>query len=414
MVVMEQNALFSREVLAGYDRERLEQSVASVVGCGAAGNNITLTLGSAGVRVLQLVDPDTVELSNLTRSPLFRRERVTGDKSRFKARELATGFLSCSYADDPVVHFATRRVEELGLSGLANSSVIISAVDSFKARAYLADVSRLLGIPLVEVGFSAPRGHVSVFPNQQDAEACWRCLHPSVSHGGVSCTTYAEAVVASGRVPATQTVAALFGALAAEAAIEAIHGRFPLGGKLLQLDARSGRSAVATISSDPHCPGLHRRLPERLQIDVPVNAPMTDVFTAISKRVSAPVVRLLSQFVVEMPCADCGHAVKIAKPAFSIIAPPRCAVCPDSPEPSVLSVLQRVRPGDPDARRLCKRFGLGPGALLEVEDETTNAVLAVQLAGLPTAAFTTLRRDRKDSSTSEPNSEPVTERTPRA
>jgi molybdopterin-synthase adenylyltransferase len=396
--------LFSREALAGYDRELLETSVVTLVGCGAAGNNIALNLALAGVGEVRLVDPDVVEPSNLTRSPLFRRERLVGSRARLKARELALGVVTASYAKNPVVRFAAKKVEELGLGGLAGSAAIMSAVDSFTVRAYLADASRRLGIPLVELGFSAPRGQVSVFPNQTNEEACWRCMHPQVQHGSVSCTLYAQAVVAEGRVPATQTVAAVFGALAAEAAIEAVHRRFPLGGKALHLDVRSGRSRLVELVTDPECPGAHRRLAAPKKLEVPVTAPLTEVFKALAGSVEEPVVELPAPFVVEAPCAVCGHAVKIGKPAWALTAAPRCPTCPETPRPSVTSVLYRLRAGDPDARRTCKGLGLPPGAVLEVEASATGELHAVQLADSVTDLFTVLGKSAPASVSAEMDS----------
>ena len=178
--------LHSRETLAGYDRARLEGAVVVVVGAGAAGNNVVLTLALAGVGELRIIDPDTVEPSNLTRAPLFRRERMAGNRRRHKARELALGALGHSYASAPVARYAAARVESLGLGVFEGAHVVVSAVDSLTVRAYLADATRLLGIPLVETGFAGPSGHVSAFANRAGEEPCWRCLHPPSSSASSS------------------------------------------------------------------------------------------------------------------------------------------------------------------------------------------------------------------------------------
>ncbi len=86
--------LFDRERLAGYDPQLLNQAYVAVVGLGAAGCNIVQTLALSGVGNLGLVDFDVVEASNLTRSPLFDRRRLQGQRPRFKAREAALGALA--------------------------------------------------------------------------------------------------------------------------------------------------------------------------------------------------------------------------------------------------------------------------------------------------------------------------------
>lgn len=387
--------MFSRETLAGYDRDVLDHGVVVLVGCGAAGNNIAQNLALAGVGEMRFIDMDTVEPSNLTRSPLFRRERMAGKRTRWKAREIALGTLAASYARDPIVRYATTRVEALGLGALAGASVVISAVDSFAVRAYLADVTRLLGVPLIELGFSAPRGQVSVFPNRAPDESCWRCLHPHVEHGGISCTLYARAVVAEGRVPATQTVAATFGAFAAEAAIQALHGRFPLGGKLYQMDMREGRSRLVELTTDLACPGVHRKLSAITALDVGADDPLARVFAAVGDAIANPVLELPAPFLVEAPCAKCGTNVRVGRPAWAVSEPPACRTCPTVPQlgGGGAIIVTTVAPREPLAQRSCRTLGLPPAAIFEVADTVSGSTSAFQFAGSVEDLFITKCRE---------------------
>ena len=196
---MDRTELLSRERLAGYDPERLERAVILLVGAGAAGCNIALDLALSGVGELRVVDFDHVEASNVSRAPLFRRERLVGGRVRHKARELAQGFLAFSYAANPLARFAVAPVQALGLGAFQGVDVVISAVDGFRDRAWLSDAARACGVPFIEVGFSAPRGHVSVFPNRSSEEPGWRCLMPGADTGGISCALYARSVCAGDR-----------------------------------------------------------------------------------------------------------------------------------------------------------------------------------------------------------------------
>lgn len=386
--------MFSRESLAGYDRDVLARAVAVLVGCGAAGNNVAQNLALAGVGEMRFIDPDTVEPSNLTRSPLFQKERMRGKRARWKAREIALGAQAASYAPDPIVRFATSRVEALGLGVLAGAGVVVSAVDSFAVRAYLADATRLLGIPLVEIGFSAPRGQVSAFSNSAPDEPCWRCLHPYVEHGGVSCALYAAQVVAEGRVPATQTVAATFSAMAAEAAIQALHGRFPLGGKLLQMDVREGRSRLVELTTDPACPGVHRKFGTITTLDVKADDPLARIFDAIRADANSAI-ELPAPFLVEAPCARCGTMVHVGRPAWAITAPPSCRTCPTVPQigGGGAVVATTVAPRDRLAERSCRTLGLPPAAIFEITDTSAATTRAFQLAGSVDDLFVTKRHD---------------------
>jgi molybdopterin/thiamine biosynthesis adenylyltransferase len=393
---MDPSTLFTREAAAGYDRLRLATATAVVVGCGAAGNNIVQTLALTGLGELRLIDPDVVEPSNLTRSPCFRPQRPGQKRQSFKARELAQAALQLSYAEDPCVRYAVAFAESLGLGAFAGAHVIISAVDRFATRGYLTDAARRLGIPLVTLGFSGTRGHVGVFPNRNAEEADLHCLTPMVE-GGVSCREFARAARARGLVPATQPLAATFGALAAEAAIAAIHGGFPLGGKLLRLDVRTGRSSVVEITPNPDCPGVHRVLPEPVLLDVAASDPVSRLLEAAEGFAADPIVYLPAPFVIEAPCVHCGARVPLRRPRWAITKAPACRECPPEreadPVPPVTEV--KVSLHDQLARTKCRRVGIAPGAIVTIEDGVTGALHTVQLSGEVDDLFVTKRRETR-------------------
>ncbi len=389
----------SREKLAGYDPATLSTRVV-VVGAGAAGNNIVQTLALSGCTDIAIIDYDTIEPSNLTRSPLFRPERMQGSRRRFKAREVALSAVEVSYAEDFKARYAIAPVEALGLGAFEGAGVVIAAVDSLSLRAFLADATRLLGIPLVEVGFLAPNGQVSVFPNRTTGEPCWRCLHPEVQHGSASCALYAEAAIAAGIAPATQTVAAVFGSLAAEAAIMALHGEFPLGGKVLHLDIRTGKSTVLELVADPQCPGGHRLLGEVQPLSVTTNDSAQLLLAAASGHgIADPVLRLPLPFMVEAPCVACGSRVSIQRPVWTLSSPPRCKACKTerSSEPVLPVITSRVARSDRIAQLQCKRLGLSSGAVFEIEDAATRKSQAFHLAGGPDDLFITKTRNARNN-----------------
>lgn len=398
--------IFSRETFAGFDRDRLECGAVTLVGCGAAGNNIAQNLALSGVGELRFVDPDDIEPSNLTRSPLFDPARLQSERRRLKANECARSVLGLSYASTPVVRSAVARVEDLGLGAFADCGVVIAAVDSLPVRAWLADATRLLGIPLVEVGFSAPRGQISVFPNVAADDPCWRCLHPHVLHGSASCEIYARRVIATGRVPATQPLAAFFGALAAEAAILALQGEFPLANHLVTFDIRNGTTRRLELTRDPSCPGQHCRWDAITQVAARANEPVAVLLDAVRSELAEPVLHLPETFLRAAPCHACGRMVPIGRPVRAVTEPPACDDCgADEREPSLASagesapVLDRVpvfvntiARGDELARWKAQRFGLRPGSVVELRDRASDAALVVALAGGPDDLYVTRRR----------------------
>lgn len=395
-MLLDGNGLHSREALAGYDRRALEEGVVVLVGCGAAGCNLAQTLALAGVGELRLIDPDVVEASNVTRSPLFRRERLVAGRERQKVREVTLGVLAISTAAAPRVRLAARPVEALGYGAFRGASVVISGLDSLEGRAYLADLTRELRVPLVELGFMGHEGHIAVFPNASDEEPCWRCLHPRVAPGHFSCREYARAVTARGLTPATQPLAATFAALAAEAAIGALHGRFDLGGRHFGLDIRSGRARTVEITPDPCCPGAHRALRPDAVLPVGAKEPLAALFEALRALTPEPVIRLPAEYVVSAPCAACGSEVSVQRPAWAVKEAPRCRrACATRPmlgRRGVLAV-NMLRAEDDLAARSCLALGFAPGTLVRVEDASHPTSLVVQLAGGLDDLYATRTRD---------------------
>jgi adenylyltransferase/sulfurtransferase len=384
------DGLFSRERLAGYDPAVLAKAAIAVVGAGALGNNCILALALSGVGEIRIIDGDTVDISNLSRSPLFRR-RPQGSAAPPKAREVASTALSLSYAERPRMRFANAWVERLGLGAFEDACAIVSAVDSFEVRAWLADAARLLSIPLIEAGFYEGHGHISAFRNAGAEEPCWRCLHPGAA-GGFSCATLARQVVAAGGSPATQPLAQVFGGLVAEHAILAAHGRFPLANKRLHLDIRTGRSHLVELSADPDCPGIHRLAGTIRRLAARHDGPLAKAFEELGPDA---ILYLPSPFVVSAPCAACGSAVPVGKPASEAKGPFACPDgCPEEPAPAGIHLVHSLSARDRLAGARCKKLGLNAGAVFEAQ--AGGEAFFCALAGGPDELFTTLARGERD------------------
>src|SRR5712691_9279383 len=69
------------EAIEWWDQALLKEARILVIGAGALGNEVIKNLALLGVGNLIIVDMDRIELSNLSRSVLFREE----DESQFKA-----------------------------------------------------------------------------------------------------------------------------------------------------------------------------------------------------------------------------------------------------------------------------------------------------------------------------------------
>ncbi len=162
--------------LPGFGEEsqaRLKGTTVLVAGLGGLGSPLTLYLAAVGVGHLQLVDNDTVELSNLNRQVLH----WDSDIGRKKARS----------ASDKVAQInPTTRVEAFDLTITDNNvgeitkdcDLILDAMDNFPIRYALNKAAIAHNVPLVHGAIYGYEGRLAtVIPGQS---ACLECIYPHI------------------------------------------------------------------------------------------------------------------------------------------------------------------------------------------------------------------------------------------
>jgi molybdopterin/thiamine biosynthesis adenylyltransferase len=372
--------LFSRERLAGHDPAVLERTVVAVIGAGAAGNNIALNLALLGVGEIRLVDDDVIDPSNLTRSPGFAM--VHSSVGASKASVLARAIARLHPRSDARVRYANARIEALGFGALVGATVVVSAVDSKQARAYLADATRLLGIPMVEVGFRYPNAHVAVFGNREHGSPCWRCREPEARGERASCSLYARRVVSAGRTPATQPLAAVVGAFAAEACVRLAHREHALDDTFVDIDLRTLQAETMRLASADRCPGVHRRPAKPTPVALDHTASAAQLLAAVRPFVESPALELREPYVTTGPCVHCGARVHVGALSSAVREAPRCRTCPAGTRaPAPLVIVSEVDEQSPARRTSLRRLGYVPGDVVAVRDGVFGSLRLFVLQG---------------------------------
>ncbi len=159
-------------------QRRLKDSGVLCIGAGGLGSPAAMYLAAAGVGRIGIVDPDTVDASNIQRQLLHG----TADISRPKV-ESAKDTLT---AINPNVQIELHR--ETLVSGNAmelakNYDLLIDGSDNFPTRYLSNDVSVLLKIPNVHGSIFRFEGQVSVFAPHLEGP-CYRCLFPDAPKPG--------------------------------------------------------------------------------------------------------------------------------------------------------------------------------------------------------------------------------------
>ena len=152
-------------------QQKLSQSTALVVGCGALGSIICNTLARAGVGRLKIVDRDFVEISNLQRQVLYDELDVAENLPKAIAAAKKLRAINSQVAIEPIV----ADVDPANIESLIDGvGVIVDGTDNFEIRFLINDVSAKHSIPWVYGGCLGADGQtMTIWPGET---ACLNCL----------------------------------------------------------------------------------------------------------------------------------------------------------------------------------------------------------------------------------------------
>ena len=166
--------IFSRQItlpeVGEKGQEELEDTGILVVGMGGLGCPVAHYLISSGIGYLTLMDHDKVELSNLSRQPLYKEDDV--------------GNLKVNVAKEALSHLNPNAVinevpEELNkdnaLTYVSSHDFVIDCTDNVDSRYILSDICQSIGKPLIHGGIRAFEGNTGVF---LPGSGYYRALYP--------------------------------------------------------------------------------------------------------------------------------------------------------------------------------------------------------------------------------------------
>lgn len=208
-------------VLGWWRRETVSRATVLVVGAGALGNEVLKNLALFGIGRLVIVDCDTIEASNLSRSVLFR----TADVGRSKA-EVAARAVRELNPEIEVAWFHGDVTRDLGGGLFRHIDAAVSCVDSREARLSINRGCHRAGRPWVDGALHGLSGEARVFwPGRG---ACYECTLGVADHREMgrrySCSSLLRAPLAPGSVATTPSVASIIGGIEAQEVLKILHG----------------------------------------------------------------------------------------------------------------------------------------------------------------------------------------------
>ncbi len=315
---------FSR--IQWWDQSRLAKARVLVIGAGALGNEVIKNLCLLGIGQLIVVDRDTIERSNLSRSILFRSTDEGCPKAMCAARAAAA-----IYPDIRVQPLTANVLSEVGVGYFRWADVVVGALDNREARVFVNSVCARLGKPWIDGGIEVFRGIVRTFV--PPVTACYECTMSQVDWDAISqrrsCSLLARRAQVQGGTSTTPITASIVGALQAQEVVKLLHGLPALHGSGYVFDGAAFDSYLVHFPVNPACP-WHDGLPQPV---VPVQeltsaSPLRAVWSLVEEQLGGlDALEMGRELVDTLRCSSCGKLRRLLVAADAVTE--QDAVCSD-------------------------------------------------------------------------------------
>ena len=253
-------------LLSWFKKDRVKNARVLVAGCGALGNEVVKNLALFGVGHIYVVDFDEIELSNLTRSVLFREEDAYNHA--YKA-EIVAKRASEINPQIEVIPIVGNLFSDVGFGLYRSVDVVIGCLDSRIARYQLNRLCMRAGKSWIDGSIENLTGALKEYVPGRN---CYECSLSREEFNHIMLRTGCADVVRSqtshGRVATTPISASIVGALQVQEAMKLIHlndfkegnenGSTPfktLQGKMLRYEGMTNTMNIYKISSwKKNCP----------------------------------------------------------------------------------------------------------------------------------------------------------------
>lgn len=222
-------------------QEKIRQAHALVIGAGGLGSPAAMYLAAAGIGQLTLVDPDTVDLTNLQRQIIHSTTSVGQAKVASAAARLQT------LNPGTQVHCHAESADAAWLDAhVAEMDVVLDCCDNFNTRQAVNAACVRHGVPLVSGAAIRFDGQIAVFDSRLGHSPCYACAFPpDQAPPPTRCATMGVFAPLVG----------IIGAMQAAEALKVLMGfSGTLAGRLLLFDGLRSEWTEMRLPHDPDCP----------------------------------------------------------------------------------------------------------------------------------------------------------------
>lgn len=163
-------------------QEKIANSKVLVVGAGGIGCEILKNLVLSGFQDIEIIDLDTIDVSNLNRQFLFHKEHVGKSKANV-ARESALSFnpnVKIKAYHDSIT------TTNYGVSFFQQFQLVLNALDNRAARNHVNRLCLTADVPLIESGTAGYNGQVELI--KRGLTQCYECTPKAAQKSFPGCT----------------------------------------------------------------------------------------------------------------------------------------------------------------------------------------------------------------------------------
>lgn len=251
-------------LLSWFKKDKVKNARVLVAGAGALGNEVVKNLALFGVGHIYVCDFDQIEISNLTRSVLFREEDAYNHAYKAEIVAKRAKEINPQIEVTPIVG---NLFSEVGFGLYKAVDVIIGCLDSRIARYQLNRLSLRAGKTWIDGSIENLTGVVKVYT---PGVSCYECGLSREEFNNImlrtGCADVVRTQTSAGRVATTPISASIIGAVQVQEAMKVIHTEEgqpvpfkTLSGKMWRFEGMTNAVNVYKYSSwKNNCPAHER------------------------------------------------------------------------------------------------------------------------------------------------------------
>jgi molybdopterin/thiamine biosynthesis adenylyltransferase/DNA-binding transcriptional regulator YhcF (GntR family) len=304
------------EFISWWEREKVQKANVLVVGAGALGNDVIKNLALMGVGHIFIIDFDTIEAANLSRSVLFRES----DNHRSKAEVAAAR----AKALNPQIHVQYLNGDvttQLGLGVFRRMDVVIGCLDNREARLAVNRFCYWMNKPWVDGAIQELLGLARVFVPGQGA--CYECTLTEQALRDLSlrysCPLLARQNVLLGKVPTTPTIASIIGGIQSQEALKLINGMPVEPGKVIHYNGMVNEMHTTAYVARPDCES-HWTYGEVTELPARAERTTLEDMLRIARADLGPeaIIELDQELITTLKCSTCQTSEQVLKPLSAV------------------------------------------------------------------------------------------------